>query len=442
MSGFDVLVLGGGPAGALLALLLARRGVAVGLVHDGASRAATRRLETLAPSVPPLLASLGLDGVLHGASLGAPLSAALHWPGAAPGAGTALWPMDRDRFDERLRVAAGESGATLLTARATRHWQQAGRWHLACRQGPGLAARVLVDTRGRRASRALGPRTVAVSARCTGSGADEGLWIEAQADGWLWALASQGQLQAAWFCDAAAASADSLAHALLRSPNLLAWAGRLGPVALHDSTARAVADAAPEAGRLVLGDAAVALDPLSSQGVAAALRSALQAAAAVATALRDAQQAALAWRFHRQQQARLARQHQRDAAGFHARAAAHWPTRFWRERSQAAAATEPPRAWPALDHHIHLSAQSRLAPEAVLCEGWIEERTALSHPHWPAPSAWLAGEAAEDWLQPLQHAPRLHELLDTWQARFGRERTEAVWPRLWQAGVLQARPAA
>lgn len=55
----------------------------------------------------------------------------------------------------------------------------------------------------------------------------------------------------------------------------------------------------PGAGDLAVGDAALALDPLSSQGVAAALRGAAQAAAVVHTRLRAPEHAALANAFYR-----------------------------------------------------------------------------------------------------------------------------------------------
>jgi len=106
---------------------------------------------------------------------------------------------------------------------------------------------------------------------------------------------SNGGVTAAAFVDAQhCAGIDAVERArlyqgLIAASPLLAdlLAGRqCGKVLACDATPGAVADAAPEPGLLRVGEAAFAIDPLSSQGVAAALRSAVQAAACVRTALR------------------------------------------------------------------------------------------------------------------------------------------------------------
>jgi 2-polyprenyl-6-methoxyphenol hydroxylase-like FAD-dependent oxidoreductase len=56
---FDVLVAGGGPAGAAVALCLARQGCRVGLL-EAAAYDSPRYGETLPPEINPVLSDLGL----------------------------------------------------------------------------------------------------------------------------------------------------------------------------------------------------------------------------------------------------------------------------------------------------------------------------------------------------------------------------------------------
>ena len=78
----DCCIVGGGPAGAFLGLLLARAGVRVLLLEERRDLARQFRGETVAPPTLALLEDLGLlDRVLaHARSRGE------HWPVYAPGA--------------------------------------------------------------------------------------------------------------------------------------------------------------------------------------------------------------------------------------------------------------------------------------------------------------------------------------------------------------------
>jgi 2-polyprenyl-6-methoxyphenol hydroxylase-like FAD-dependent oxidoreductase len=434
----DVLVLGAGPAGALLAWRLASLGHAVQLVHGGAAHAPTRRLETLAPSVDSLLASLGLPSVLAQSVLGPPQPLRVDWPGSEPPAAPpqALL-VDRERFDAALRAAAMAAGAHLSTGRVRRLDHPDHGPLVQTMDGLTLPARLVVDARGRRAAPRIGPGQVALMVL---GPTPPGVAIEAAADQRQWSAGADprhglpGVVAAFVAPSPAQVSGGSRAQRLRRC--LPGWA-ELGEVALHDASARAVADAAPQPRLLLVGDAAVALDPLSSQGVAAALRSALQAAAVLHTALARPSQAALAWRFHRLQQRRLAQQHTRLAAGFREAAAAAYGSPFWSAlpgHAGAAAATPLARDWPPLHAPLCLADAVSCRPEPVLEDGWIAERPALVHPAQDQPVAWLAGAPVEAWIEPLRRRPTLAELLDTWHARFGAERTAAVWPRLWRQG--------
>jgi flavin-dependent dehydrogenase len=110
-------VVGGGPAGAVAALVLARRGVRV-TVLESREGPACKVGETLPPGLTPLLRHLGLESVLDGD--GHLRSAGNRsWWGAARSVERAFlagpqgpgWHVDRGRFEARLAEAARQAGA-------------------------------------------------------------------------------------------------------------------------------------------------------------------------------------------------------------------------------------------------------------------------------------------------------------------------------------------
>ncbi|HZX88825.1 MAG TPA: FAD-dependent monooxygenase, partial [Reyranella sp.] len=116
----DAVVVGGGPAGALSALLLARARAAV-VLYEQSRYDAMRLVETLPPSVNPLLRRLGLwerFGALeatpsyHMESVcGAAEPSDRSFVSSSYGHG---WHVDRARFDAMLVDAAEQAGARVL----------------------------------------------------------------------------------------------------------------------------------------------------------------------------------------------------------------------------------------------------------------------------------------------------------------------------------------
>ncbi len=143
---FEVVVIGGGPAGSLTAMLLARRGCRVA-VADKSRPGAFCVGETLPPQASQLLSELGLFERFrrqnHRASPGI-LSA---WGSSEPVASDFLfsphgdgWHIDRPKFNALLREAAIEAGVHFFPDTAIRDCQAAatgGGWTL---RGPGAGA--------------------------------------------------------------------------------------------------------------------------------------------------------------------------------------------------------------------------------------------------------------------------------------------------------------
>lgn len=369
---FDVVVAGGGPAGAAAAIALARRGCSV-LVVDPARERAVRLGESLPPAARPLLTELGVlervDGAGHLPSYGT-LSAwgsdvleARDFVRELHGHGLQL---DRPRFDAALRAGARDAGAELLEGARIEHVTPrgggggggAGGWELRLAEtSAGTADRVvtaewLLDATGRAAAiaRRLGAKRehadalVAFVGELHPRGAadpDSRLVIESLADGWWYSAATpEGRRVVAFLTDrdlvaprtwlARAGFEAALAATTHLAPRLAAYgyalAGR--PRGLSAASGRL----SPWRGArwLAAGDAALAFDPLSSQGIFHALYTGLRAGQALAGALAG-DGAALDAYDRRLDEIRAS--YLRNRAAFYAAEARWADSPFWRRRA-------------------------------------------------------------------------------------------------------------
>lgn len=313
MASTEVLIAGGGPAGIAAAVTLARAGRAACVVEQTRYESA-RTGEHLAPDCRPVLDQLGLwEHVKASGHLASPGVRAV-WNGDAPymrdylfspyGAGLNL---DRRCFDASLARAATGFGIEVLTGTRLANLEgAANRWRVQldgdAHRGRTMTAGFLVDATGRCASvaRRLGAvrsaydNLIALGASfegCETEAVDPWLAIEPVASGWWYAaavperrlvavlltdrdLAPDGSAAAQQFWKLRMAETREIAALLHRYPR---------QVAFRVSAAHSFRlDRPAGTGWVAVGDAAMAVDPLSSIGIVSALRTGAAGGRAIA----------------------------------------------------------------------------------------------------------------------------------------------------------------
>ena len=447
-------MLGAGPAGATLAARLARLGHDVAVVDRDA--VATAEVgESLSPGVLPLLDDLGVAAAVDAARFVRAPRARVRWRSGDRGhttPGRDGLTVDRPRFDAILRSAARAAGARMLpTARAGRPRQVPGGWVVPLPGGP-IHARLIADATGRRRltggrRRATGSRTMALHATWTQvSAAEPQSCVDVLEQGWLWgAHRPDGTFRAMAFVDLdALVDRDRRYRKLVDASPLFAEllrGARPGPVRVCDATGYVVDD--PVADDLVrVGDAALALDPLSACGVQVAMQTAAAAAAVVHTLLVPDGDRAAARRYYTDLLAHTSARHAATAAALYAEHDAYAAHAFWRHRAArapAAAAPAPPdpaRLRTLLAHPVRLDPAAAVTPQPCLVDDQVRMYRALSHPALDRPVAFLGRAPLAALLDVLPAASDLAGAARVWDvATGGRGLRVAAW--LADRGLLE-----
>jgi flavin-dependent dehydrogenase len=464
----DVVVVGGGPAGAATALKAARLGHEVCLIDRESGSWHGGFAQSLAPSVLPLLDALGVSEDVEAAGFSRSPGVSLLWGEERPryrafedGAG---FQIERDRFDRILRRAAMRSGAIVLCpARVLGAERTPGpttAWivRLVMDGKPvEIRTKILVDAAGKKstipAARArTSPPLISALGRWRASrNVASGSMVEAGTDCWYWAGRQRdGTLTAAVFFDprsrllAGRVSLATAYCALIGNSRLLRDVGGelLAPVIACDATSRHVHDPLEE-DLVRVGEAAVSLDPLSSQGIQAALTAGLQAAIVVNTWLRRPRCAA-ADAFYRDRHADVIRRGESNRRQIYAEAAQRLGTAFWNERSappvQADTARAARRATPVPDPfaRLQLAKGVRVRPAAIVRNDLAEFAPAVVGTDSEQAVAFLGDVPIGELAARLVAGAPAAELVRSWSETVGEARALRALAWMWQRGLVEA----
>ncbi|MEO8768099.1 MAG: NAD(P)/FAD-dependent oxidoreductase [Nitrosospira sp.] len=316
----DIAVVGGGPAGAICALTLARGGARVSLVHWGGykisgielvSGRARRLIEEYDPDFFRL-ASPGLE-VHETISLwDTPEPVTLSAMFNPWGAGVAL---ERELLDEALRNLASAAGVSVIAdAKVMDIERRNDQWHLLMRLGDAengsVCASFLVLATGRAAARFFdqpppAPSQIALmtslSARDNASNgvSDHALYVEAMDNGWWYALPIRRGGHFAGLCTCLDEIkrrratvreffVQELHRTRLLAPLMSSIRGNLR-ISGRTAGARAFSKVAGDSW-IAVGDSAYAPDPLSGMGIELAIESAQLGAQALLGAMQGSPQ--------------------------------------------------------------------------------------------------------------------------------------------------------
>ena len=483
---FDALVIGAGPAGVCAALRLQQLGRSVMLVERSAIWPRPQVGEALTPGVRNIIELLDANDALENVPHVAYAASNVLWrsqqPDLLPQAGSAI--VDRGQFDAALLALAQRRGVAVeQPARLLQVAGAAGDWRVILQRGDAsvrsVRARFILDASGRHAGPRIdcAPRLAAVWAEVDQFALeklDGNTQVEALQHGWLWAGRLPGRrYRLMLVCDPQAAREagpvrpEARLRAACADSRLLRAAATLplmGAVQMYSATPYLAPDSWQD-GRLKLGDAAFALDPISSSGVEKAMRFSLQAAVALNTMLCDDRTThrELARSFFESRLVEACARHAHWTEAYYAQA---WcaDQSFWRIRARCErhddgairpallsalsaqrarlAGYQPPDLQPlsglnpALPLRLHNSASTVELPCVV--DDRVCLHTALDHPRLERPLAFLENEALFPHLTRLAQPLPLSQLLQMLAATMPEHKARSIAAWLWQRGLLES----
>lgn len=415
----DVAVLGAGPAGVATACALARLGYSVALLGQPRGEA----LEGFSQRTLVQLRNDGLHAAAAAVRVACPRGS--RWGGVQSTSGTEFI-VERASFDRGLHEDARRLGIAVQATHVESAQRQGDVWHVRTRNGD-LRSRAVVEARGRRVRGAscVGPQLLAISQHYRSPQArPAGASVFSLHDCWCW-LVQDGEeswLQVVGAPRNRGAASDlsgqieSVRSAVPEISLALQGAEPVGALRARAATARMVLPA-DEPGRVRVGDAAFAMDPLTGHGIYEALASAGVGVAAIHTWLGGGDWS-IVQRYVNERCQDLWQKKMAAAAGFYEQASGAQTHSFWRQHAAAYATL-------AADWSRHDPGPVRVEMRPVLNEQRIELQRVVVMPDrprgvWQMDSVDLA--VLVDWLRtgPDAGGPRVPPKLNRPRASVAR----------------------
>ncbi len=483
-SAADIVVAGGGPAGATIAHQLAGFGYRVVLIEK---RCFPRHQigESLTPSILPLLDFLGVRTQVEQAGFLRMAGHSVCWGSSRPR--TAYYSSDHHRrgfqsvradFDLILLNHARQAGVRVVEGQPVRDVRPDREHSVLVRYGSGehIRAEFCVDATGHAgiyARHNLRQRdsvfqTLALTGYWQNAGNPPGVdfantLLEAYADGMVWSVPLHtGERNVTLLVDWRHSHAikqvglqrfyiEELRKAAYVS-GFLADAHLPHPPQVFDAslyTARQFV-----AGRtLLVGDAGLFIDPLSSEGVRKAMASAIAGAVVVNTILQRPAMRSQAAELYEAGQQDTYHSHYQQSARYYAEEG-RWPDRpFWQHRclrlepdAGPVAPQQPSTAFSPFDSqpvsHLMVTPDLRIQEQPVIEGSYVELRPAVVTPRYPRGLRFLSGVNVPTLLRCVQTRRAVPDILESYQQHpDGRQSLPAqvrqVLAQLYQEGLLR-----
>jgi flavin-dependent dehydrogenase len=459
----DVCVIGGGPAGSTFAVRMAQLGHQIHLIER--KRFPRRHLgESLSPGVMPLLMAADMHGTVEAAGFPRVRNVWVKWadePRLREDPREEGLLVDRGEFDLRLLTRVRALGVRVhQPARLLEQRWDGAKWRLtidADGNQQHLDADFLADASGRRSvspqlQTTTGASTLAIYGYWRGASLPAMPRIEAGQDAWYWGVPLPDGtyntlvfVDPGWFRSAPGSNMSERFLRLINRSSLMQDcrdAELIAPAGAVDATPYLRTDcAAPN--RIRLGDAALAIDPISSSGVQKAVQSALSGAIVANTLLRRPELADAALSFYRAQLSDASERHRRWAAG-HYREVSGCDRAFWRNRSVPIEAVEPPPL-PAYDARAFSTTPVQLSPELEFIRtpcihgDFVSLASALHHPRLANPLIFLGGRELAPLLERLPPGKTPLQIAQFWSNHMPLESGMAIARWLVNHGLLVGR---
>ena len=456
----DVCVVGAGPAGSTFAARMAQLGHRVQLIEQ--KRFPRSHLgETLSPGVMALLKAADMHATIEAAGFPGVNSVWVDWgdgPRLREHEGEQGLLVDRGEFDSRLLERARSFGVRIhQPAQVVEQAWEVGKWRLtvdAEGTSKSLDADFVADASGRRGisrrQTRTGASTLAIYGYWRGASLPTRPRIEAGQDCWYWGVPlpdgsynTLAFVDPNWFRSVPGATMSDRFLQLIRRSGLMEECcdvELVTPVRAIDATPYLGSDCVA-ASRIQLGDAALAIDPISSSGVQKAIQSALSGAIVANTLLRRPELTDAALGFYRGQLTESSERHRRWAAGHYRDVADKRDRPFWRDRSTMPA-IDPPPPLPAFDIRalatmpLQLSPQLEFVRTPCLQGDFVRLAQALHHPRLAGPLVFLGGRELAPLLQTLPAGKTPLQIAQFWSKHIPLESGMAIAGWLVNHGIL------
>lgn len=278
------------------------------------------------------------------------------------------------------------------------------------------------------------------------------IMVEAGLEEWFWgASLPDGSFNAMVFTDPhrcrrvarRGRRLESLYRSLLAGSSLLhdCLTGTLMSKVIACDASSYVAEHPIDEHSIKVGESSFSMDPLSSQGVQAAITSGLQGSIAVNTILTSAENSTAAINFYRDRQRESVALHRNLSAQYYSESRfSNAGAAFWQKRSAAESKSLPvdSERGPILfdDLHLNLSDAARLVTTPCITGNIITNMPALTHPKLERPVAYLKNIEASLLLDSIPQGGTVSDITKAWSGYFSRRDSVETLSWLYRMGVL------